>query len=156
MNFLLMAIFTLSLTALQARLPTAWWLGGVRFEFLPALVAFGALTFRHRRWAVTLAVTAGFLQDALSAAPFGNTMAAYALAAFLLTGMARAFDREALWMQMLGGALVSLVASLAACAVVGFGGGAAWKISLLAVLSAAVTPVVFFVLDFLRWRLRVT
>ena len=47
MNFLLITGAALLLSALQARLPTAWWLGGIRFEFLPALVAYGALTFRR-------------------------------------------------------------------------------------------------------------
>jgi rod shape-determining protein MreD len=146
MNFLLLSASTLLLAALQARLPTAWWLGGVRFEFLPALVAYGALTFRHRRWALALAVAAGLLQDALSAGPFGNTGAAYALVTFALVALARTFDRERLWMQMLSGAIASVAASLAAVAVVGFH-GAAPKILLLAALSAVVTPFVFFVVE---------
>lgn len=153
MNFLLIATFVFLLTALQARLPTCWWLGGVRLELLPALVAYGAITFRHRRWALTLAATAGFLQDALSAGPFGNAAAAYVLVTFLLMGLARTFDRERLWMQMLSGALASLTASLTACTVAGFG-GAVPKILLLAGLSAVVAPLVFFALDFLRWRVR--
>lgn len=150
MNFLLIATSTLLLAALQARLPTAWWLGGIHFEFLPALVAYGALTFRHRRWVVTLAVVAGLFQDALSAGPFGNTGTAYALAAFALVALARAFDREWLWMQMLSGAIVSVAASLPAAGV----HGAVLKILLLAALSAIVTPFVFFALDFAKWRTR--
>ncbi len=150
MNFLIITTSALLLAALQARLPTAWWLGGIHFEFLPALVAYGALTFRHRRWALTLAVVAGLLQDALSAGPFGHTVAAYALAAFILVALARAFDREGLWMQMLSGAIASVAASLP------FVGahGAIPKLLLLAVLSAVVTPFVFFVLDFAKWRTR--
>jgi len=153
MNFLLITASTLLLSALQARLPTAWWLGGIRFEFLPALVAYGALTFRHRRWAIALAVLAGLLQDALSAAPFGNTGAAYALVTFALFSLAHTFDRERLWMQMLAGAIASVAASLTAVAVVGFHGTAP-KILLLAMLSAVVTPLVFFALDFAKWRTR--
>jgi rod shape-determining protein MreD len=150
MTFLIITTSLLLLSALQARLPTAWWLGGIRFEFLPALVAYGALTFRHRGWAVTLAATAGLLQDSLSAAPFGNTGAAYALAAFALMALARAFDREWLWMQMLAGAIASVAASLPAAGI----HGAVPKILLLAALSAVVTPFVFFVLDFAKWRTR--
>ncbi|MBM3860168.1 MAG: rod shape-determining protein MreD [Verrucomicrobia bacterium] len=153
MNFLIIATTALLLTALQARLPTAWWIGGFRFEFLPALVAYGALTFRRRRWAVVLAVAAGFLQDALSAGPFGNTGAAYALAALLLVTLGRAFDRDSLWMQMLAGAIASAGASLAAIAVIG-GQNAALKLLLLAAVSAVIAPFLFFVLDFARWRSR--
>jgi rod shape-determining protein MreD len=150
MTFLTITTSLLLLTALQARLPTAWWLGGIRFEFLPALVAYGALTFRHRRSAITLAVVAGLLQDALSAGPFGYTVATYALAAFALVALARAFDREGLWMQMLSGAIASAAAPLPFVGV----HGAVPKILLLAALSAVVTPFVFFVLDFTRWRTR--
>ncbi len=153
MNFLLITGAALLLSALQARLPTAWWLGGIRFEFLPALVAYGALTFRHRRWVIALAVLAGLLQDALSAAPFGNTGAAYALATFAFIPLRHTFDRERLWMQMLAGAAASVAASLFACATAGFN-GAVPKIFLLAALSAVVAPFVFFALDYTKWRSR--
>lgn len=153
MNFLLLTAATLLLTGLQARLPSWWWLGGVRLELVPALVAYGALTFRHRRWVLTLAIVAGLLQDALSAAPFGNAVAAYFFTAFFLMGLRRMFDREVLWMQMSAGALVSVVGSVAACAVVGFA-GATPKILALALMSAVVAPVLFFALDGLRWMAR--
>ncbi len=154
MNFLINITALGLLTGLQARTPTFWWLGGVRLELLPALVAYGALTFRHRRWAVALAVGAGFLQDALSAAPFGNAAAGYAIAALALATVARWFDREALWMQMAAGAVASVAVSLAACAVVGFTGGAAMKILLLGAMSAVVAPLLFLALDGIRWAVR--
>jgi rod shape-determining protein MreD len=153
MNFLLMTTAMLLLAGLQACLPSWWWLGGVRLELLPALVAYGALTFRHRRWILTLAIVAGLLQDALSAAPFGNSVVAYFVVAFLLMGLRRFFDRETLWMQMSAGAFASVAVSVAACAVIGFG-GVVPKISLLALMSAVVTPLVFFVSDGLRWMAR--
>lgn len=155
MNFLLITTALLLLAALQARLPTAWWLGGLRFEFLPALVAYGALTFRHRRWAIALAVTCGLLQDALSAGPFANTGAAYALAALLLIVLGRTLDREWILLQMLGGALLSAAASLAAVAVLGVH-GVAPKLFALAAMSAVVTPPLFWAMDFLTRRLQST
>ena len=154
MNFLLVTTALFLFTALQARLPTLGWLGGLRLEFLPALVAYGALTFRHRRWALTLAIAAGFFQDALSAGPFGSTVAAYVVATFLLIALARNFDREAIWMPMLGGALASVAASAAAGATIGFTAGSVAKLLLLALLSGAVAPLVFLTLDSLRYRTR--
>lgn len=139
---------------MQARIPTFWWLGGVRLELLPALVAYGALTFRHRRWVAALAVGAGFVQDALSAGPFGNAAAGYAVAALALATVSRWFDREALWMQMTAGAATSVAVSLGACAVVGLTGGAVAKILLLAAMSAVVAPLLFLALDGIRWATR--
>jgi len=54
--------------ALQARVPILWLFGGLRIEFLPALVAYTALTM-PRGTAIAVALVAGFTQDALSAAP---------------------------------------------------------------------------------------
>lgn len=156
MNFLITITSLALLTAMQTRFSSCWWLGGVRVEFLPALVAYGALTFRHRRWAAALAVAAGFFQDALSAGPFGNAVAGYAVAVWVLSSLARLFDREMLWMQMLSGAIASVAVSLAACAVVGFSRGTTPKILLLAAMSAVVAPLVFLALDGARWWARRT
>jgi len=154
MTFFLITASLFVLAGIQARLPTQWWAGGLRFEFLPALVVFGALTFRHRAWALVLALAAGFAQDSLSAGPFGATAVAYSAVALILTGMARSFDREALWMQMLGGALASALGSGAALWKIGVTGNALTKALLLAVVSAVVTPLLFGVLDALRRRPR--
>jgi len=153
MNLWLFTTAALLCAALQARLPTAWWLGGVRFEFLPALVAYGSLSFRHWGGALALAVLAGLLQDALSAGPFGRTSLAYALAAFGLVALARAFDRRQLWMQLLAGATASVAASLMAMASLGFR-GAMPKLLFVAGISALVTPPLFFALDLLGRRMR--
>jgi cell shape-determining protein MreD len=137
---------------LQARLPVLWWLGGVRLEFLPALVAYGALTCRRRGWALALAITAGACQDALSVAPVGNAIAGYTIAAFVLHALARNFDRDALWFEALAGALASVAVSIAALLATGGGRGAALKVVLLGWLSVFVTPLVFLALDYLRYR----
>lgn len=147
MNLLILSTTLFLFAALQARLPTLWWLGGIRLELLPALVAYGALTFRHRRWALTLAIVAGFCQDALSAGPFGGAVAAYVIATLVLTALTRSFDRETLWMQMLGGALASAAVSIAAT-------GSPVKLLLLAGISGIIAPLVFFALDYLRYRTR--
>ena len=154
MNFLLLTTMLFLSAALQARLPTLWWLGGLRLEFLPSLVAYGALTFHHRRWALTLAIVAGLFQDALSAGLFGGSALAYAGATLVLTALARNFDRDTFWMQLLAGALASIGASLAAVCVVGIHAGALGKLLLLAMISAAVTPPIFLLLDSLRHRTR--
>lgn len=152
MNFLLYATALFVLAALQARFPTQWWLGGVRLEFLPALVAYGALTCRQRGWALALAIAAGACQDALSMAPFGNAIAGYVIAAFVLHTLARNLDRDALWFEALAGALASVAVSITALLATGYVRGAALKVLLLGWLSAFVTPLVFLALDYLRYR----
>jgi rod shape-determining protein MreD len=153
MNTLLTIASTILMASLQSRLPTLWWLGGMRIELLPALVVYAALTLPGRQ-AITLAVVAGLGQDALSAAPFGITALAYTAAALVMTSMREALDRELPWVQMSAGAVTATVSSVAACFVVGISFGAIFKILLIAALSGVITPVLFFVLDFARrmWR----
>jgi rod shape-determining protein MreD len=154
MNAVILIAAVLFLAALQARLPALGWLGGIRLEFLPALVAYGALTFRRRSWAMGLALAAGLAQDALSAAPFGLSAIGYLTACLLLTGITRAFDREAFWMQMLGGALASVAVSLGALITLGFSRYGVLKMVWLALISLVLTPVLFGLLDAVRWRTR--
>ena len=153
MNFVIVTTSLLLLTAVQSRMPTLWWLGGVRIEFLPGLVAFGALTFR-RSAALALALATGFTQDALSAAPFGLTALVYGIAAVILTSARAALDRDLPWVQMAAGALTSAALSFAACCVVGFSFGAFIKLLLLAATSAVVTPPLFLTLDSVRYATR--
>ncbi|HUI07189.1 MAG TPA: rod shape-determining protein MreD [Verrucomicrobiae bacterium] len=135
--------------ALQARLPTFWWLGGIRLEFLPALVAYATLTIpRHR--AVLFALVAGLTQDALSAAPFGISVLAYGTVALLITGMRDALDRDLPLVQMGAGALASAAMALAATIAVGVSIGAVFKLVLVASLSGAITVLLFFAVDYVR------
>jgi rod shape-determining protein MreD len=153
MNFLITIAGLLLLSACQSRLPTQWWLGGLRLELLPALVAYGALTFR-RSSALILALATGFTQDALSASPFGLAALAYGIAAIILSSLHETFDRDLPWVQMGAGAVTSAAVSIAACAVVGFSIGAIVKTFVLAAISAVVTPLLFFVLDYTRYKAR--
>jgi rod shape-determining protein MreD len=153
MNFLITISCLLLLSACQSRLPTLWWLGGLRLELLPALVAYGALTFR-RSSALVLALATGFTQDALSASPFGLDALAYGIAATVLSSLHEAFDRDLPWVQMGAGAVTSTAGSIAACSVVGFNIGGIVKAFVLAAISAFVTPLLFFVLDYARYRTR--
>jgi rod shape-determining protein MreD len=146
MNFLLLTITLLMLTTLQVRLPEMF---GLRLEFLPALVAYGALTFRRGN-ALWLALVAGFTQDALSAAPFGITALAFGIAAGLLSGLREVLDREIPPLQFAAGALVSAAAAMAAFCVVGF----SLKIIPVACLAGLVTPVLFFAADYTRFVAR--
>jgi len=126
--------------AVQAVLPSV---GGLRVELLPALVAVAVLSLR-RGPALLLAGTAGGLQDALSAAPFGLTAFAYGVVAVVLTGLRDSLDGELPWVQMAVGGLLSAAASLAAWCVVGISTGAVFHLALLTVFSGLLTPVVFW------------
>jgi rod shape-determining protein MreD len=153
MNFALITLALFALAAAQARFPTLWWLGGIRLEFLPALVAFGALTYR--RWAaLILAVVAGALQDAASAAPFGTGILAYASVTVLLSALHESFDREMPPLQVIAGALASAALSVVSCLVTGYPRWGFVKFGFLALLSAVITPLLFFVLDAVRFALR--
>ena len=152
MTTLLLIITLPVLAALQARLPTAWWLGGLRFEFLPALVVYAALTLR-RGPAIAFAFAAGLIQDSLSAGPIGLHASVYATITALLTGMNDVLDRELPWMQMGAGAITTGVASLLAICITGISFGAILKLLILAVISAVITPVLFLGLDALRYFL---
>jgi rod shape-determining protein MreD len=144
MNFLLITASLFIAVALQAHLPGML---GLRLEFLPALVAYGVLAFR-RGPALLLAVAAGCLQDALSAAPFGLTGLAYGIVAVVLAGMREVLDRDLPWVQMGAGAVMSATASFTALCVLGFSISAICKLLLLAALSAVITPVVSLIADY--------
>ena len=150
MNLLILTTGLFMLSALQARLPTMWWLGGMRLELLPALVAYGALTLR-RSGALLLALCAGFMQDSLSAAPFGMTALIYGIVAIVMTGLRETFDRELPWVQIGAGALTATATSAAACVVLGFSADAVLKILLIAAMSGLITPVIFLAVDYARF-----
>lgn len=143
MNFFLVMITLLLLTTLQVRLPAMF---SVRLEFLPALVAYGALTFRRGN-ALLLALVAGFTQDALSAAPFGITALAYGISALLLTGLRDVLDRDIPPLQFAAGAIVSASAAVAVFFVLGF----SFKIIPVACLAGVITPLFFFAADYTRY-----
>ena len=143
MNFLLITLTLFVLTTFQVRLPAMF---GLRLEFLPALVAYGALTFRRGN-ALLLALVAGFTQDALSAAPFGITALAYGIVALILAGLRDVLDRDLPPLQFVAGALVAGAASMAAFCVIGF----SFKIIPVACLAGIVTPVFFFAADYTRF-----
>ena len=153
MNFLLITIALFLSATLQAKLPTLWWLGGIRLEFLPAFVAFAALTCK-RGTAFMLALAAGFLQDALSAGPFGLTAIVYGALALLIARVCTVLDRDLPFVQMGSGALITATASLAACIAVGFPHGALLKILVLTTIASLLTPVLVFVFDFVRYSVR--
>jgi len=152
MTFFLILISLFLLTALQARLP-ALPLVGVHLEFLPSLVAYGALTF-GRAGMITLALAAGFMQDALSAGPFGVTAIVYTATALFVHGSRDAFDRELAPLQIGAGVLITVASSIAACFFAGFYAGAILKILFLALQAMLITPILFFGLDFVRYQVR--
>ena len=139
----------LVVAALQTRLPTLWWLGGVRIEFLPALVAYIALTMPRGR-AISLALAAGLMQDALSAAPFGVSALAYGIAAILMTNLREILDRDLPWVQMAAGGLTSMAVAVIAFFAIGISFGLVFKMVLVASISGIVTVILFFALDYAR------
>jgi rod shape-determining protein MreD len=149
MNLLIFTVSTLFLVTLQVHLPTLGWLGGLRLELLPALVACAALTLR-RGGALLLALCVGFAQDSFSAAPFGTTALLYGIGAVVLADTRETFDRELPWLQMGAGALLAAMTSVGACVVLGFSVGALFKILLVAAVSGIITPILFLAIDFLR------
>ena len=149
MNTLIAIAGILIAAALQARMPTLWWLGGMRIEFLPALVAYMAMTMRRPR-VLLLALAAGMMQDALSATPFGISALAYGVAAWLMTNLRETFDRDLPWIQMGMGMLTSAAASILACLVIGISVGVLFKIAILAAISGVITVFLFFALDYAR------
>jgi rod shape-determining protein MreD len=146
MNAAILTALILVAAGVQARLPA---LAGLRLELLPALVAYGALTFR-RSGAIGLALLAGLTHDALSAGMFGLTGLTYATVTFGITAMRDAMDPELPWVQMAAGGALAGAAALAGASVAGFTGPVAIKIIVLSWLSAALTVVVFLIGDSCR------
>lgn len=133
----------------QARLPTLWWLGGLRLELMPAVVAFGALTLR--RWpALGFALAAGLLTDALSAGPFGLSALAFGIATVLISAAGTVLERELPWFQMVAGAAVAAAANLAGWLASGPSAAGLGKVAAVAALTALVTPLVFVAGDWIR------
>jgi rod shape-determining protein MreD len=149
MNTLIAIAGILIAVALQAQVPTLTWLGGVRVEFLPAFVAYLALTM-HRRRALALALAAGFAQDSLSAAPFGISAVAYGITTIVITSLREALDRDLPWVQWSVGALTSVTASIIAFFAIGISFGNLLKMLVVASLVGMATVILFFVLAYAR------
>ena len=149
MSLLLASAGILIAAALQARLPSVWLLGGLRIEFLPALVVYAAFTM-HRGRAIAIAITAGLMQDALSVAPFGISALAYGIAAILMINIREVLDRDLPWVQMGASALTSAAVAILAFFVVGISFWAIPKMVLVASISGVLTVLLFFALDFAR------
>jgi rod shape-determining protein MreD len=135
--------------ALQVRMPTFWVFGGMRIEFLPALVAYAALTM-HRGRAIAIAIIAGMMQDALSAGPFGLSALAYGISAVLMTTLREVLDRDLPWMQVSAGMLTSTAVAVVAFFVVGISFASVFKMILVASISGLVSVLLFFILDYVR------
>ncbi len=138
---------------LQAAGPTISWLGGVRLEILPAIVAYVALTVKKPGRVALWASLAGLAHDSLSAAPFGMTMATFGAAALGLWALRDWLDRGLPWVQLVTGTAVSLVAGGVAVLLIGVTAVAVIKLVWIAALNAAVTVVVFFIVDLARLQL---
>jgi hypothetical protein len=82
------------------------------------------------------------------------TALVYGVAALILNGLYDVLDRDLPWVQMGSGAAVAGALSVVACFSAGVTLVAPIKILLLALLSAVLTPLLFFALDYLRlaWR----
>jgi rod shape-determining protein MreD len=146
----LIAIAGILITAaLQVRMPTFWVFGGMRIEFLPALVTYAALTM-HRGRAIAIAIFAGLMQDALSARPFGLSALAYGISAILMTTLREVLDRDLPWMQMSAGVATSAAVAVVAFFAVGISLASVFKMALVSSISGMVTVILFFVLDYAR------
>ena len=142
MRTLLWLLLPLALAAVQARLPTLGWAGGLRLELLPCLVAYGALAWRRPGTALLYAALAGLAQDALSAAPFGLSLLGYGTGVLVVIWLRRWLDRDLPWVQMLAGAAVAGVNAALAALAVGLTAGGAARACCLLLLGGALTPFV--------------
>ena len=146
----LIAIAGILITAaLQTRLPTLWWLGGVRWNFCPAAVTYAALTM-HRGRAIAIAILAGLMQDALSAAPFGLSALAYGISAVFMTSLREVLDRDLPWMQMGAGVLTSVALPWSLSSRSAYPSAPIFKMCWLASITGMVTVLLFFALDYSR------
>jgi hypothetical protein len=136
--------------AWQATMPTLGWLGGVRLEILPAVVAYAALTVRRPALVALWATWAGLAHDSVSAAPFGMTMGTFGVAALGLWSLRGWLDRDLPTVQMLAGAVVSLLAGGVAMLAVGVTPVALLKLGWITGLNAVVTGMVFWIVDMAR------
>ena len=143
MNMLLVLILTLVLAGVQARLPA---IAGLRLEFLPALVAYSALTFKQGR-AILCAFAAGCLQDALSAGPFGVTALAYAIAAWVIASLGTVLDRKLPFVPVLAGGIAAIAGAIGAFCIIGVTGAALLKLTGIALIAGLITIPVFLVVD---------
>ncbi len=150
MNAFIFITTALLLLTLQAHLPALGWLGGLRLELLPCLVACGALTLR-RGGALLLALGIGFAQDSLSAGPFGISALVYGVGTIALSQFGEALDRDMPLLQVGTGALLAALTAVAACTSIGFSFWAVPKIVLVAATSGIMTPVIFLAVDFVRY-----
>ena len=145
MTLFILTISTLLAAAVQARLPTLWWLGGLRLELVPAAAAYMALRLPWRQ-AVGMSVLAGLAQDALSGAPFGVSALAYSTVAMGMNLLREIIDPDLPVVHVAAAAAMSAVGSLAAFCVVGVSFGYAVKLLLVAVLAGVAAPPVFIAL----------
>ena len=143
MNMLFVIVLMLVLAGVQAWLPA---IAGLRLEFLPALVAYSALTFKQGR-AILCAFAAGCLQDALSAGPFGVTACAYAIAALVITGLGTLLDRNLPFVPLLAGIIASTAGAIGAFCVIGVTGAALLKLTGIALIAGLITIPAFLVVD---------
>ena len=143
MKLLLVLALMLLFAGVQARLPAV---AGLRFEFLPALVAYSALTFKPGR-AILCAFVAGCFQDALSAGPFGITAGAYAMAAWVIASLGTVLDRDLPFVPLLAGSLAAVAGALGAFCIIGVTGAALLKLAGIALLAGLITIPVFLVVD---------
>ena len=143
MNFLLVIVLMLVLAGVQARLPA---IAGLRLEFLPAIVAYSALTFKQGR-AILCAFAAGCLQDALSAGPFGITACAYAIAALVIANLGTVLDRNLPFVPLLAGSIAAVAGAIGAFCIIGVTGVAVLKLTGVALIAGLITIPVFLVAD---------
>lgn len=155
MNLLVWLMIPVVAAACQARLPTLWWIGGLRLELLPLVVAYASMTWRRPGTILLYAAFAGLAQDALSAAPFGLSVVGYSAGASANIWLRRWLDRDLPWVQMLAGAVVAGANGVLGLAVTGPSVGGFSRALFLAVLAGALAPFAFLAGDALRQRLEV-
>jgi rod shape-determining protein MreD len=149
-TFLFLAV-VLAMT-LQCTLAAVVNLSGARLDLMPAVVVFAALFASWPR-ALFTAVAGGLLLDLLSFQPLGLSIAPFAVAAMVVNHFQRVLYRDNILLQIALGGATSLAGSVWSWLLLRFSAtplplqfDIAEKIALMAMLSAAGTPLLLWVL----------
>jgi rod shape-determining protein MreD len=112
MSLIVMALLLLGATVLQAGLPAYAFMGQARPPLLLAVAMYYALS-RGPSLALTAALAAGLLQDALSEIPLGWSVTAFALVVLLAGRYGNIITSEHFWPHALLGALAAFAVTVA-------------------------------------------
>ncbi|MCX7591894.1 MAG: hypothetical protein N2255_09745 [Kiritimatiellae bacterium] len=108
MTILLVVLFTVMAAIAQSQLPTPAFLGHVKWPCLPAVVLYFAL-HRNLDVAVTVAILAGMMQDALGLMPLGLSVLCFVFVAMVTARFRNVVMPDAVLTTTIFGALTCTI-----------------------------------------------